>query len=121
MEEHILRYADIDTRRALGVYQRLPVRPFDFRPIPPVSVRYWPEKKMVMYTNFYADEYMFTVYRGTTLTNEGSWTPCEISETSRNERGDYTFFFTYADRPFRFVGIPDVAVVSRTIETYLRE
>ena len=106
--EHVLRYADIDTRRALGVYRRLPIVPFTFRPIPPIAFRYWPEKQTVMYTNFYPDEYEFTVYRGITHTDDDMWSPCEIDRTRKNSRGDYIFSFSYIEHPFYFAGIPDI-------------
>lgn len=108
MEEHILRYADIDTRRALGVYRRLPLNEFIFRPIPPVSFRYWPDKKMIVYTDFNPDSFEFTVYNGITAMDGDMWSPCEISSTRLNGRGDYTFCFTYEDRPFHFAGFPNV-------------
>jgi hypothetical protein len=111
MEEHILRYADIDTRCALGVYRRLPSNEFVFRPIPPESFRYWPEKRMVMYTNFYPDNYEFSVYSEISAMDDELWSPCQIVETRKNRRGDYTFCFTCEDKPFRFAGIPDVVVV----------
>lgn len=110
MEHHILRYADIDTRRTLGVYGRLPIQSFVFRPIPPISFRYWPEKRIVIYTNFHPDSYEFIVYRDIFLMEGDLWSPCQVSETWKNDRGDYVFCFTYFDRPFHFAGIPDVVV-----------
>ena len=106
MKELILRYADIDTRRALGVYGRLPRSDFVPRPIPPISFRYWPEKKTVVYTEF-GEFYEFTVYRDISRLDEG-WSPCEISSTWRDRRGEYVYSFTFADMPFHFAGTPEI-------------
>lgn len=108
METHILRYADIDTRRALGIYGRLSPSEFIFRPVPPTSFRYWPQKRMVMYTNFNPDNYEFVVYRDIFLMDGDLWSPCQVAETWKNREGDYVFYFTYMDKPFHFAGTPDV-------------
>lgn len=106
MKELILRYADIDTRRALGVYRRLPWSDFVPRPIPAVSFRHWPEKKTVMYIEF-GDRYEFTVYRDIESVGEG-WSPCNVSSIWLNQKGTYSFMFRFEDIPFYFAGTPDV-------------
>lgn len=107
MEHGVLKHADIDTRRALGVYRRLPKSDFVPRPIPPISFRYWPEKKTLVYTEFSGDTYEMTVYRD--ITCQGlRWSPCEISSTWLNNRGEYVYSFTFADTPFYFAGKPVV-------------
>lgn len=47
--DKIANYADIDTRRALGVYGRLPKSTFNPRPIHHVSWRYWPDTGVAIY------------------------------------------------------------------------
>lgn len=107
MEHGVLKHADIDTRRALGVYRRLPKSEFVPRPIPPVSFRYWPEKKTIVYTDFSPDCYEMTVYHN--ITRQGPrWSPCEIWSIWLNNRGEYDYSFTFADTPFYFAGKPIV-------------
>lgn len=48
----VARHADIDTRRALGVYGRLPRSDFVPRPIEPTTFRYFPALKKLLYVNF---------------------------------------------------------------------
>lgn len=51
--ERIADFADIDTRRALGVPpRRLPRSDFVPRPLPPTTFRYFPALKKVVYINF---------------------------------------------------------------------
>lgn len=104
--EFILRYADIDTRRALGVFRKLPRSDFVPRPIPPTSFRYWPKKKMLIYTEF-DGRYEFTVYRDITPIGD-AWSPCEMATTWINHRDEYVYSFTFVDTPFHFAGTPDV-------------
>ena len=47
--ERVSQYADIDTRRALGIYGRLPKSEFNPRPLPPTSWRYWPNEQKAIY------------------------------------------------------------------------
>lgn len=48
----VASFADIDTRRALGVYGRLPRFDFVPRPIAPTTFRYFPALKKLLYVNF---------------------------------------------------------------------
>lgn len=106
MKECILRHADIDTRRALGIYGRLPRSDFVPRTIPAESFRYWPEKKTVMYTEFGGDRYEFTVYRDIERVGEG-WSPCNVASVWLNQKGTYSFVFRFEDIPFYFAGEPE--------------
>ncbi len=60
----VARHASIDTRRALGVYGRLPKSDFVPRPIAPTTFRYFPVLKKLMYLNFDEsyDVYCWEVY-----------------------------------------------------------
>ena len=63
--ERTARYADIDTRRALGVLpRRLPKSDFVPRPIKPTTWRYFPVSRKLMYVNFDEsyDVYTWDVY-----------------------------------------------------------
>jgi hypothetical protein len=51
--ERVARFADIDTRRALGVPPgRLPKMDFVPRPIAPTTFRYFPALRKLLYINF---------------------------------------------------------------------
>lgn len=75
--QRIADYADIDTRRAMGIYRRLPPSNFNPRPIPPTSWRYWPETQTAIFINFTPDygPYEFEVHKGLLYTpeNEYEW------------------------------------------------
>jgi hypothetical protein len=73
--ERIARYADIDTRRALGIYTALPKTDFIPRPIPSQSWRYWPEKRKAIFFNARPEnnEYEFEIHTGLVYTGE-FWT-----------------------------------------------
>ena len=60
--ERVARHADIDTRRALGIYRRLPPTDFNPRPLPPVSWRYWPDKRKAIYFCMYPEDYEIEVH-----------------------------------------------------------
>ena len=105
MKELILRYADIDARRALGVYRRLPKSDFVPWTIPQMSFRYWPEKKMIMFIEFGLG-YEFTVYRDIERVGE-EWSPCNVSSIWRNQKGTYSTIFRFEDNPFHFAGEPE--------------
>jgi len=48
--KNIAKHADIDTRRALGVFSRLPKS--DLRIGPPCVLRYWPSEQRAILYNF---------------------------------------------------------------------
>lgn len=56
----IASFADIDTRRALGVYKRLPKSHFVPRPIEPTTFRYFHALKKLLYVNFDESYDVFT-------------------------------------------------------------
>jgi hypothetical protein len=64
--ERVALHADIDTRRALGIYGRLPKRDFNPRPLPPTSWRYWPDQQKAIYFCVYPEEYELEVHHGIT-------------------------------------------------------
>jgi hypothetical protein len=68
--ERITLYADIDTRRALGIYKRLPPTDFNPRPLPPVSWRYWPNEQKSIYFCTYPENYELEVHHGITFEDD---------------------------------------------------
>ena len=100
LRHHVARYADIDTRRALGIYGRVTVPPLRLQP--PTLWRYWPAQKKAIF--FCADplSYEFEVHEGL-MYNGDLWTYEEgarISSLWRNKRGKYVFS-EHAPEPFQ--------------------
>jgi hypothetical protein len=62
--EYIAQFADLDTRRALGIFDKLPKTNFVFRPLSVCSWRYWPSQKKTMFFNAFPGEYEFEVHEG---------------------------------------------------------
>jgi hypothetical protein len=60
--KNIAKYADIDTRRALGVFSRLPKS--DLKIGPPRVLRYWPLEKRAIVYNFLDGNFEFEVHQG---------------------------------------------------------
>ena len=65
--ERVARYADIDTRRALGIYGKLSKNEFNPRPLPPTSWRYWPNEQKAIYFCVYPEGYELEVHHGITF------------------------------------------------------
>ena len=109
----VASFADIDTRRALGVYGRLPRSGFVPRPIEPTTWRYFPALKKLLYINFDEsyDVYTWELYddiepvaggeawfHGPNGTHRGVWRGLDD--------------FMYFDKPgecwrFHFAGVPE--------------
>jgi hypothetical protein len=114
MNERIISFADIDTRRALGIYRKLPklAADFTFRKLPPTSFRYFASLKKMVYINFDEtyDVYQWEVYdniepmddawlQGHHGRHRGVW----------RGRGDFKYFDVRAPRcPIYFAGQPDL-------------
>jgi len=107
----IVSFADIDTRRALGVYGRLHRSDFVPRPIEPTTFRYFPALKKLLYVNFDESYDVFTWELFEEMEPDGdAW----IQARNGRHRGVWRGFddFVYFDNtschfPFRFAGVPD--------------
>ena len=107
-------FADIDTRRAMGIYNRLPKSNLVPHPIPPTTFRYFPTEKKMLYLNF--DE-SYDVFCWEVYTNIEPAGP-EDNKWIQNENGMHRGVwsglddFMYFDNPantyeFYFAGFPD--------------
>ena len=109
----VARHADIDTRRALGVYGRLPKSDFVPWPIAPTTFRYFTQLKKIVYLNFDEsyDVYCWEIYDDITPVAGGeAW----IHGPNGSHRGIWHGLdgFMEFDKngghfPFHFAGIPD--------------
>jgi len=89
--DRVAKYADIDTRRALGVYGSVVLPPLRLQP--PTLWRYWPAQKKAIF--FCADpkNYEFEVHEGLIFDGE-HWSYEEhsmVRATWKNNRGQYVF------------------------------
>jgi len=90
--DRVAKYADIDTRRALGVYGSVVIPPLRLQP--PTLWRYWPAQKKAIF--FCADpkNYEFEVHEGLIFDGE-HWTYDEehsmVRAMWKNKRGQYVF------------------------------
>jgi hypothetical protein len=89
IKDHVAQFADVDTRRALGVFGRVSIP--DLKLQPPTLWRYWPAQKKAIF--FCADPYEFEVHTG--LVFDGNlWIYEEgarISAVWRKRSGKYVF------------------------------
>jgi len=112
--ERIASFADIDTRRALGIYRKLPKTDtdFTFRKLPPTSWRYFAELKKLVYINFDPsyDVYMWEVYEEIEP-DEDAWV-CARHGGHRGVwrgRDDFKYFDARPPWcPFHFAGEPEI-------------
>lgn len=110
--ERIASFADIDTRRALGIYGKLPKSEFVPRPISPTTFRYFAKLKKILYINFDVayDTYMWEVYED--VEPEGdAWLQGRYGKHRGVWRGidDFVYFDARAPRcPIYFAGFPDI-------------
>ena len=107
----VASFADIDTRRALGVYKRLTKSVFVPRPIEPTTFRYFPALKKLLYVNFDEsyDVYSWEMYEDIHPDGD-AW----IQGPQGNRRGVWRGLddFMYFDNPgecwrFHFAGVPE--------------
>ena len=108
----IASFADIDTRRAMGIYNRLPKSNLVPHPIPPTTFRYFAADKKLVYLNFDEsyDVYCWEVYTDIEPTQDGKWIQNENGRHRGVWRGldDFmTFDKPYVFASFYFAGIPD--------------
>jgi hypothetical protein len=107
----VASFADIDTRRALGVYGRLPRSDFVPRPIEPTTFRYFPALKKLLYVNFDESYDVFTWELFEEIEPDGdAW----IQARNGRHRGvwhgldDFVYFDTRPPFcPIHFAGTPE--------------
>jgi hypothetical protein len=114
--ERVARFADIDTRRALGVTPgRLPKTDFVPWPIAPTTFRYFPALRKLLYINFDEsyDVYTWEVYEDIRHVNDNEWGPVWSQVPPGKHRGVWRGLddFIYFDNPtfkiqFQFAGQP---------------
>jgi hypothetical protein len=89
---HVAKYADIDTRRALGVYGSVVIPPLRLQP--PTLWRYWPAQKKAIFFRADPKNYEFEVHEGLIFDGE-HWTYDEehsmVRAMWKNKRGQYVF------------------------------
>lgn len=89
--ERIARYADLDTRRALGIFERLPRAEFVLRP---EIWRYWPTHQRAIYFNPCPEnnDYEFEVHTGLVFADEfWTYTPNAQVRTTFKRKGRYVY------------------------------
>ena len=90
--ERVALYADIDTRRALGVYRKLPKVSIERGPT--TIWRYWTEHKKAIFFTANPLEYEFEIHEGLVFDGE-HWTYTEnshVRSTIKNKNGKYVNF-----------------------------
>jgi len=111
--EHIARFTDIDSRRALGFKpRRLPRSDFVPRPIEPTTFRYFAELKKLLYINFDESYDVFTWEVYEEIEPDGdAW----VQERHGRHRGVWRGLddFMYFDArppfcPIHFAGVPEI-------------
>jgi hypothetical protein len=116
--ERVARFADIDTRRALGVPPgKLPKSDFVPRPLPPTTFRYFSALKKILYLNFDEsyDVYTWEVYDNMVPADDDEWGPIWSQVSPGRHRGVWRGlddFMTF-DNPtfhhrFHFAGRPEI-------------
>jgi hypothetical protein len=121
--QRIADYADIDTRRALGVFRRLPKSDLNPHPVGHCSWRYWPRERKAIYFDANPYNYEFEVHTGLSpvYDDDGAIEGWQYSEHSgltsvwKNKRDDYVVHFgpTYCDPTdgwypvFQFAAMPE--------------
>lgn len=113
--ERVARFADIDTRLALGIPPgKLSNTDFNPRPLPPTTFRYFPALKKIIFINFDEsyDVYCWEVFEDVVPTDTGAW----IQGPNGRNRGVWRGLddFMYFDKSgslfeFHFAGTPELA------------
>lgn len=114
--EAIGSFADLDTRRHLGLAPR-PLGPSQFvpRPIPPVTWRYWPKSMRLVYLSFGPEDgFHYEVYTGLIRIGGEFWkagTDARHYSVWEDNHGNFNMIDQPAadyDGPWTFAGIPEV-------------
>jgi hypothetical protein len=118
LTERVARFADIDTRRALGIRPgRLPRSTFVPWPIAPTTFRYFPATRKLLYINFDEsyDVYNWEVYDNMGRVDDDEWGPVWTQITPGRHRGVWRGLddFVYFDEPswhcrLHFAGRPEI-------------
>lgn len=112
IRDRVVRYADIDTRRALSVYGHVSVPKLHLQP--PTLWRYWPTQRKAIFFCADPENYEFEVHEGIVFDGE-HWSYEEnscVRATWKNNRGQYVYTengprplgirFSFAENP-RFI------------------
>ena len=95
----VASHADIDVRRALGVYGPIRVpEGFTGRTLEPISFRWFPHKKMIVYLDFRPHMYELVMYKNVEM-SEDVVMSCEVHKTWGDD-GKYMHLCDYYDTPF---------------------
>jgi hypothetical protein len=107
----IASFADIDTRRAMGIYNRLPKSNLVPYPIPPTTFRYFPAEKKILYLNF---DQSYDVYSWEVYTDIEPYGDAWVQSRHGKHRGVWHGLddFVYFDKQachylIHFAGIPE--------------
>jgi hypothetical protein len=93
IRERVAKYADIDTRRALGIFGRLPVTNFVPHPLPIESWRYWPATRTAIFFNADPENFEFEVHKGLVFDGE-YWSYEERSRVSTTRKRGQRYLFS---------------------------
>jgi len=111
--ERIALHADIDTRRALGIYNKIKVPCLEVGP--PCIWRYYPDLHQAIYFNADPKDYEFEIHEGIIFDGE-YWSYTDRSQVRsmwRNKWGDYIYTET-GPKPqgirFTFGQIPEFII-----------
>ena len=113
----IADHSNLDVRRALGIFDRVRIpEGFHGRTVPPVSFRWFPSKRMLVYTNFRPSMYEFTVYKNVNVLDEDVILSCEVHKTWEHD-GQYSYIYDYYDVPIPFAiqTIPNAEAEQNTL------
>jgi len=96
----IASHADIDVRRALGVYGSIRIpEGFTGRTLEPISFRWFPHKKMIMYFDFRPRTYELVIYKNVDMRENDVVMTCEVHKTWGDD-DKYMYLSDYYDTPF---------------------
>ena len=89
--ERIALHADIDTRRALGIYNKIRIPLLSLGP--PCTWRYYPEQHKAIYFNADPEDYEFEIHEGLVFDGD-RWSYTDHSHVRavwRTQAGDYVY------------------------------
>ena len=89
--ERIALHADIDTRRALGIYNKIRIPLLSLGPS--CTWRYYPEQHKAIYFNADPEDYEFEIHEGLVFDGD-RWSYTEESQVRavwRTQAGDYVY------------------------------
>lgn len=111
----IAHHADLDVRRALGVFDRVRIpEGFHGRTMSPTSLRWFPRKRTIMYTDFRPSRYEFSVYTNVDIRDEIIYSYTHSKTYEQN--GGYVYLVEYCDMPIPFASGDIITVIDQTEE-----